>query len=371
MTASQRLADLQTLGCRGGVPDGNTYDLTVDAYLRRLVETGPESVRTQVAQMLRSSEPRERELRNCLPTPYQSVQDYERLLRAREDIEQGLKSIPRFPPVENLVFGSRETSVLNAHCERIPETGEHLIVFNRGLLGALLVTSNLVVYALDCKISRRNPCGSNAFYHVNAKKVRNFASSFAHVLDSTSQGRSPAPDITMPFGLLGDEEKEWDWTVMEDAATDFVFAHEYAHIVCGHVGGEHNWALEYQADTEGLELVGNAWVERFQGDPITPLYLALGVCTFFALLLRIEEYRARVQGDRSMVWSPAHSHPPTTIRWLRLHGQMERAIPGVGLEQFLNAQLNIFIPLCIDEHPTTLHPQHAVSHLPNLRRMGR
>ena len=28
------------------------------------------------------------------------------------------------------------------------------------------------------------------------------------------------------------------------------------------------------------------------------------------------------------------------------------------------------MPLCIGEHLTTLHPQHAVSHLPNLRRMA-
>jgi hypothetical protein len=68
------------------------------------------------------------------------------------------------------------------------------------------------------------------------------------------------------------------------------------------------WGREYQADTEALDLAANAWGNRFSGNPIGAMHIVQGVCLFFQILLRIEQFRARVLRDNSSLWSPTHSH---------------------------------------------------------------
>jgi hypothetical protein len=266
-----------------------------------------------------------------------------------------LRKVPRFTPAERLVFGNCETKLLNAHTVQMSDTGELLIVFNRGLLVSVLVGVNLLLYAL-----RKRNGSDTAIYDIDEGKLLEFAPRFAHVIKTTAEGGAPAPDLTFPFALDGDEDKEVEWTLMEDAAVDFVFAHEYAHIVCRHLeqsgnsdaydsSGRGRWGFEYQADTEALDLIGHAWAERFPGNPLWPLFLAQGVHIFFEMMLRIEQYRAGVLGDSTIVWSPHRSHPPTIVRWLRLLGQVDTRVAGPGWAQFVSAQLNT-IEMCISKY---------------------
>src|SRR4051812_25008904 len=81
--------------------------------------------------------------------PYQSGDDYDRLQRARIDVERALRKTPRFTRVDRLVLATRETSVLNAYATYFPDADEYLIIFNRGLLMSLPIMANLLVHALD------------------------------------------------------------------------------------------------------------------------------------------------------------------------------------------------------------------------------
>ncbi len=299
--------------------------------------------------------------------PYQSGDDYERLQRARIDIERALRKTPRFQRPDRLVLATRETTELNAHATYFPQSDEYLIVFNRGLLMSIPVMANLVVHALERQAGGADfrpvplavPIGHRSWSAVdvpeellsaisdaslNRIKIGRAASRFVQALDAAARGFGPGQELaeSLPRGI-GQLDEEED--LILDAALDFVFGHEYAHVVCGHVRDSVNgigeaapqgeWGPEYQADTEGLDLLGTAWAERFHHSPVAPVYIVRGVTLFFSVLRHIERYRAYVLGDRSMIWRSTHSHPPTTIRWMRMITQLEQRVPGVGWPKFV------------------------------------
>ena len=229
MTAREYLQKLQ-LDQIGGPASAKSYDQRVRSlYLDTMNRATPE-YRKLLEENLRKRDASDAKYLDRLPTPFQSLQDFRRLTEAKERIDVMLRRVGQFEPLDNLILGSIETEKLNAMSA--PWNGEYLIVFNRGLLLALLAVSNFVTCAFT---KNWKPQSGAAVDSIDLNTVLLFAPRFFDLLDSVSHGHAPTVETIVP--LLKWPEKEIRWTKLEDAATEFVFAHEYAHILLGHLSG--------------------------------------------------------------------------------------------------------------------------------------
>ena len=221
MSARQILENLQAAAAG---PDGGgaTYDDRIRERLREDMTRVSEPNRKLLEEVFRRRAVLEANYGDKVPTRYQSLQDFVRLLRAKERVDVTLRKVGEFAPRDNVVFGSLEGPQLNALGAFLPASHEYLIVFNRGLLMALLAASNLVTLPLTMTPKTIDEPVDD----IDADIVVRLVPRFAHLLESVSAGRSPSPEITIP--VLQFLEKEMRWTWLEDAAMEFVFAHDYA-----------------------------------------------------------------------------------------------------------------------------------------------
>jgi hypothetical protein len=275
------------------------------------------------------------------PTRYQSLQDYVRLAEAKKRIDVLIRQVGEYTPIDNIVFGSIEAKELNAVSGFFRDSNEYLVVFNRGLLMALLAISNLVICPLTMKAGDLD----EPIDTIDANIVARLLPRFAHVLDRVSSGGTPGPDVTIP--VLAFPEKEMRWTFLEDAAIEFVLAHEYAHVLLGHLAAparmtvdedKGGWGCEYQADSLALDFLVQSWAARDPGNPLFIAFALQGVWLLFHFVFQVERYSAEVLGSRSHVWDATKSHPPQWIRWSRMLAKVEEKLPE-DVRKFIYPQI--------------------------------
>jgi hypothetical protein len=341
MSARQMLEDLQQEAtAREGVT--GTYDERVLARLRDDMKQVDARSRELLEQVYQKRAAFEAKYGDKVPTPLQSLNDFGRLFRAKQLIDDTLKREGQFQPVDNLVFGSVETQTINAVSGLLPDSNEYLIVFNRGLLMALLAASNLVI----CPLTMTPKGLEEAVDDINADVLVRLVPRFVHLLQSASAGRTPSPEITVP--VLQFPEKEMRWTFLEDATMDFVFGHEYAHVLLKHLdspAGEHvsedqgGWGCEYEADSIALDFLVQVWHAEQENNPLATAFALQGLALFFTMMMQIEQYGAEVNGDANWIWSASRTHPPTYIRWLRMADKISDRTARDDLRKFFFAQI--------------------------------
>ena len=331
MTARDYLMKRQARQVSPGAAE-NPYDAETEGRYRELMEKARPDIRKKMEENLRKRKAGDTKYTARLPTPLQSLQDFRRLLEAKEAIDVTLTAAGEYQPVENLVLGSVETDLLNAMATFTRDSGEYLIVFNRGLLLSLLAVSNLFVRATSMK---PEPALGEPVDTIVADQVAALAPMYGALLASVSQGGVPPPGTTT--ALFPWPEKEARWTKLEDAAMEFALAHEYAHILRGHLSSDTEeftedrggWGQEHEADSLALDFVAQTWLEaerKHFGDadfnPILLGFFLQGVALFFVLVCQIEQYQAEVRGKPAGIWSTSRSHPPTYVRWSRMLDQV-------------------------------------------------
>lgn len=313
-SARTYLADRQRMEADGH--SGRAYDEAIEArYVENLAKCdGP--TRARLDQNLRARRAYHAKYEQFVPTPYQSIQDFARLHEAKVDIDGILtqENGSQFRPVSNLLLGSVESKELNAESLFFPDSDENLIIFNRGLLQALLRVCNLLATAAVIK-----PEG----IEFDDGIVQRFAPIYGQLLRTVLDGSVPSPDSLVTLWRDA-PTKEALWTMLEDAGTECVFGHEYAHILLGHVKSPAvasnlaSWGDEYEADSIALDLVAQAWVQRLGGDTGASIIVVEGMTAFFRFLSHLEQYGAQCCGDPAFLWDRSQSHPPTRLRWGRM-----------------------------------------------------
>ncbi len=347
MTASDLLAALQRQNTR---PDilGSEYDkYTRELYLAEMTAEPDSAIREYLEQNHAKLESWEAKYSHRLPTRYQSIADYARLAEAKERLDKTLRGGGPYPPKDNLVFGSVEMVNLNALSTYCSDSDQYLIVFNRGLLAALLLVCNYVTFI--SKVITR-PGGrldmdrmfddfNRGVEEIDAGYISQAAAPYRDLLAAVSTGRMPNPTDTISLPDPRTEEARWrndKWTFMEDSIAHFVFAHEYMHILLGHLSGleesspsEHTggWGNEYQADSDALELIVYTWMNEVKGNPKFITWLIQAVSTLFIFISQVERYTTEVMGESRMIWRDDKTHPPTWIRYIRLRSEISRRYP--------------------------------------------
>lgn len=317
--------DLLTVMQRGKARVGQAYDDLVRQRYLAVMEQADPRTRPYLAENLARNDATYARYLPRLPTPMQSVQDYVRLSRAKERLDVTLKGGGDLPPRDNVVIGSVETEQLNALSMHWAASDEYLIVFNRALFVALLRVCNYVTcaFTVDDEIER--------------DQIVRLAPAYRELLTAVTEARLPDPGHTFAlFGAPDVREAEYRnlrWQLREDFVADFLFAHEYMHVLLGHLtsaGGaapteDHGgWDHEYEADSIGLELFIHTWMNLLRGEPVPMTWLLQSVSLFFVFVAHVERYRAEVLGRPDGVWRHDRSHPPTWVRYGRLVGDISR-----------------------------------------------
>jgi hypothetical protein len=330
MNARDLLALLQSE--RGSAGSGRAYDAFARDRYVSVMQGEDAATREAMEVNLAKMDALHSEFEPRLPTADQSVQDYARLARAKARLDVTLGSGGSTPPCTNLVMGTVETEHVNALSAHCGEPDEYLVVFNRALLTAFLRACNYLTFAFTGPSTEGWP-----EEHVQSEVIVRVASPYRELLAAVTEVRMPDPRNTFSF-LGGDDADEvryrqLRWQVMEDFVTDFVFAHEYAHVLLDHLkrpdaapptedhGG---WAHEYEADSFALELVVHTSMNELRADPVMMNWLFQSVALFFIVTSQVERYEAEVLGRADGVWRHDRSHPPTWIRYMRLTSELSR-----------------------------------------------
>jgi len=357
MRASDLLAALQRQNTR---PDilGSEYDkYTRELALAEAAAEPDSAIREYLEHNLAKVDSWEAKYSSRLPTQYQSIADYARLAEAKERLDKTLKGGGPYPPQDDLVFGSVEMKNLNALSTYCSDSDQYLIVFNRGLLAALLNVCNYVAFI--SKVSTR-PDGhldmdrmfadfNRGVEEIDADYIPQVAPGYRELLAAVSTGRMPDPTDTLNSSDPRTEEARWrsdKWMFMEDSVAHFVFAHEYMHILLGHFSGLEEsspsedtggWRNEYQADSDALELIVYTWMNEVEGNSKFMTWLIQAVSIFFIFMSQVERYKAEVMGESRVIWRDDKTHPPVWIRYIRLRSEIGRYpyLPWQSIEPHL------------------------------------
>ena len=342
MNARDLLLMLQHERARSGL-SGQHYDaVSRERYLAAMKQADP-ATRRYMEQNLERMNSRHAEYMSRLPTPDQSVQDYVRLTKAKERLDVTLRGGGDIPPRNNVVIGSVETEHLNALSTHCGQPDEYLIVFNRALLTAFLRICNYMACVFIVrKASDGSPDvpvsdGMWPVEEIDDDVVLRLAPLYRELLAAVAEIRLPDPGHTLAFIGGGDareaEFRSLRWQAMEDFVTEFVFAHEYIHVLLNHLtrlddsrptedhGG---WGHEYEADSVGLELLIHTWMNELRADPVIMTWLFQSVGLFFIFTSQVERYVAEVLGRTDLLWRDNKSHPPTWVRYTRLAWEISR-----------------------------------------------
>jgi hypothetical protein len=262
----------------------------------------------------------------------QSVIDYSILKQIKTDfdhlITHAFQNADQYNTSAGVYFGTVESPVLNALITSVPESEQYLVVMNRGLW----VSISAMTFLLSASLKFDQVPIPFGFDPEKAWTHQEF---FAQILNLLLDR-----EVVMqypPHDFHSVENQYWE--LVDTAAKDFAFGHEYGHFLKNHFEREAgskraavavgrievpasltSWRNEYEADRTGLDLTvfrsRGFWAELARDEPavrneLTAHGILLGVegaLIILNLLLQAE----RVRG---VVHTPESSHPPT---WMRI-----------------------------------------------------
>ena len=357
MNANRRLAALERESVRSG-RSGRHYDAVRQEFSRALAARADPATRHYLESRFQSLETVTAEYGSRLPTPDQSVLDYARLVGSKERLDiallGGADNAP-FQPRSNVVFGTIEKQGFDAYTTRCDEPDEYLIAFNRSVFTACLRLCNYVTAAFTSDSAMR----SHAEAVLSSGRAEKLADEkriwpvdrlddrvvaaltpwYRDLLTTVLEARMPDPHMTVAFissrtpeDARQNQARETRWSLMEDCVTDFIVAHEYAHVLLNHprradeapTDERERWHQEYYADLVGLNLLVYTWATLFRGDALIMSWVLQSVTLFFVFQSHVERYAAEVLGKTVGVWRASKRHPPTWLRYLRLVGYVGR-----------------------------------------------
>lgn len=243
--------------------------------------------------------------------------------------EKQSRKIAQRPVIGTLSFGR-----VNAMSVRLPETEEHLIIFQDQLFTFANLFAKAVAQAIPI-VSEGERYGFSVareevleFIEKNGQSVRRFEEVLLAYLFLGSPSAAP------PYVIAGGTMRVAE--LLRAGMELFVLGHEYGHIAAGHLSGNvasarlsmfsedaeeilWNWQQEVDADTIGLELTLVAQLTR--GYDVSLSYW--GCDLLLSCFDVVERSLALARGVEIQI-SP--THPPSSVRKERLRKVVVRMI---------------------------------------------
>jgi hypothetical protein len=226
------------------------------------------------------------------------------------------------------VFGTLGLGQFNALAIRVPDTSEHVIVFQRGVFGFI----NLITKALAASLPPQLEAdGRKVSFDVGIDAVRDHLGRDAEPIQRFG-------DFLFMYLVAGDPHAAEQYVlhgpalalanIWRNCGELFILGHERGHIAAGHFDAAADvqrtlgtstvgevplaWAQEHQADYYGMVLALVASGE--QGAP--PHISYAGISLIFGTMALVERGIAALTGDT--ITTAGGSHPPPTQRRAQL-----------------------------------------------------
>jgi hypothetical protein len=233
------------------------------------------------------------------PTRFEEPATYGIVKDLAESVENSMKDILGVMPIRpRPAIGTLPTGQVNAMAIRVPNTDEHVIVFESQIFNFCLLFSKAVTLALPFKgnedgFIKMSTDMDDVRQRIEAEKEitqRFFEVVAAYVIEGTP-GDAPPYLPPEPWGTVAG--------AFRDAMEFFIMGHEYSHILLQHtaqgektaalLGGDQAevlaWSHQQEIDADGLGvflLMGSADVK------LDPAMSFVGVSLFFGALAIVE-----------------------------------------------------------------------------------
>jgi hypothetical protein len=272
-------------------------------------------------------------------TAYQPLIEFQILDEYREEfdrcVHERFANQHRYGLDGEVFYGTLETLELNARIVRVPDSAESLILINSALWDCLKLVSRVLAESTGTRTSEEMGAPGKKPFCFDPEGVAHlpvFSRAIQAILERQplSSAHWPSVPEDRPFACeMG--------VILDDSLHAFVFAHEYAHALHGHlkptagrspddrtgraIGDQivTSWANEFHADRTALDLCFFRQMIR-QSEKASQdgrdgawatLTTAQGAMVCLALLDHIERMQL-------VVATPESSHPPTLLRMQRL-----------------------------------------------------
>lgn len=276
--------------------------------------------------------------RAAAPTKFEEPYWYHLMSRMASDIEGKLVESGKHLPVKPL-FGTIPTGRVNGLAVAVPDTNYRVILLEDGLFGF----ANLMCKCISMVFMKHGESKDGMVaVSTDEKDVKRALESnievprrFFDALCAYLIGGHP--HLAEPY--IASREAMFIGSVMRDSMETFVLAHEYGHIVGGHLGpavGQKSiigdlsietipvdWQHEFEADIIGLEAMLAVQMER-------GFDLALsfwGADAFFGCVDVIEKAVSVLMHGEERPWV-ADTHPPTADRRMMLRYVLSNSLKG-------------------------------------------
>lgn len=258
-----------------------------------------------------------------VPTRYEEPSLYSMITHFGKEIEQALVKTGRSLPVKPL-FGTVPTGRVNGFAVAIPDTNYRAILLEDGLFGFANLMCKAVAMAFPEKASEKEGVSVSTDWNDVSEKLRTDPGIALRFFDALASYLVHGhPHAARPY--LASRSVTYISSVLRDSMETFVVAHEYGHIVAGHLGPavarrmmiadvdvdtiSTDWAQEFEADAIGLEAM---LAVRMQSGYDLALSF-WGADAFFGCIDVVEKALSVLLYGEERSWQ-AETHPPTTMR---------------------------------------------------------
>lgn len=283
-----------------------------------------------------------REALKAVPTRYEEPSLYAMISDFGKDIEKALIARGRSLPVQPL-FGTVPTGRVNGFAMAIPNSNYRAILLEDGLFGF----ANLMCKAVAMVFPGRETEGRDGI-------------SFSTDWDDVSETLNTNPEIGARFfdalaaylvaghphaakPYLASRSVTFLSSVLRDSMETFVVAHEFGHVVAGHLGPAVSRKMMI-ADVD-VDTISTDWIQEFEADAIgLEAMLAVriqhgydlslsfwGADAFFGCIDVVEKALSILLFGEEKPWQ-ADTHPPTTMRRDMMRLILSRSLEGKNEE---------------------------------------
>lgn len=266
------------------------------------------------------------QLKNAtLPSIFQEALHFQIIKPLFDEIVLAAQALGVKKPAQNIIVASLRTEQVNAVAMRIKATGEFIIAFESQLFSFLNRFTKILTQALP----RKDDTDDHFAFSILRKDVEEYVKENRAILFLFV-------DLMLSYVVKGTVEKAQNFSLeypnyingthLLNAVELFIIAHEYSHIVRGHLNNGGNdevelcniqaeqftrkWEQEFEADTVGLFFTIKSLINRgFQPD-----FDLVGADLFFILQEMVAKAKSIVRYGSEEVTEYSKSHPPALAR---------------------------------------------------------
>jgi hypothetical protein len=269
------------------------------------------------------------------PTKFENA-DWHYLLRDIVKEFEEVFHILDYKPPEYYLFGTLPTNRVNGMAMAIPDNPYKLIILETGLFGFANLMCKVIASAFIFKDSENGMLTISTDINDCKNKIDTDPIIIERLLD-----------VLSAYVILGnphyakqyfvDEKYESLSSIMRNGFEYFVFAHEFGHLIAGHLdinnqtkyeiaGNETNtivtnWQQEFEADFIGANILIN--VMGKQGYDISLSYW--GIEIFFGCIDMVEKTLSILETGTVDLKNLSETHPPTLVRRTRIREIISRS----------------------------------------------